>query len=44
MGLLLLMFVLPLLAQRTGARFDLFGFLVQRPAEWVIRGLLGGIG
>ncbi len=42
--LLLVLIVLPLLAQRTGFGVDVFGVLVQRPADWVARGLLGGVG
>jgi Zn-dependent protease len=42
--LLLLLFVLPLLSQRTGLGLDVFGVLVQRPADWLIRGLLGAGG
>ena len=42
--LLLVLIVLPLIAQRTGFGFDIFGVLVQRPANWVLRGLLGGVG
>lgn len=40
--LLLVLIVLPLISERTGLGLDIFGVLVQRPAEWVIRGLLGG--
>jgi Zn-dependent protease len=44
MGLLLLvLIVLPLVSERTGLGLDIFGALVQRPADWVIRGLLGGL-
>ena len=39
--LLLLLIVLPLVSARTGIGLDLFGVLVQRPADWLIRGLLG---
>lgn len=44
MGLLLLvLIVLPLVSERTGLGLDIFGVLVQRPAAWLIRGLLGGV-
>lgn len=44
MGLLLLvLIVLPLISERTGLGLDVFGVLVQRPANWLIRGLLGGL-
>jgi Zn-dependent protease len=44
MGLLLLvLIVLPLVSERTGLGLDIFGVLVQRPANWLIRGLLGGV-
>jgi len=39
--LLLIIIVLPIIEQRSGVRVDVFGALVSRPAEWVIRGLLG---
>jgi Zn-dependent protease len=34
--LLLLLVVLPLLSERTGIGFDVFGFLVGRPAGWLV--------
>lgn len=44
MGLLLLvLIVVPLISERTGLGLDVFGVLVQRPANWLIRGLLGGL-
>ena len=39
--LLLLIFLLPLVSARTGWGLDVFGTLVQRPAEWLIRELIG---
>jgi Zn-dependent protease len=42
--LLLLLIVLPLLAARTGFGFDIFGVLVQRPADALTRVLLDLIG
>lgn len=42
--LLLVLIVLPLVSERTGLGLDIFGVLVQRPANWVLRGLLGGAG
>ena len=45
MGLLiLLLIVLPLVSERTGLGLDIFGILVQRPADWLIRGLVGPAG
>jgi len=38
--LLLLLILLPLISERTGLGFDVFGILVQRPANWLIRGFL----
>jgi Zn-dependent protease len=42
--LLLLLIVMPLLAERTGYGFDIFGPLVQRPAAALTRALLSLIG
>ena len=42
--LLLLLIVLPLVSSRTGFGFDIFGVLVQRPAEAVMRMLLTLVG
>ena len=42
--LLLVLIVLPLLSERTGIGFDIFGILVQRPAENLTRMLLSPIG
>ena len=42
--MLLLLIVLPILSARSGYGFDIFGFLVQRPAEWLTQALLTGIG
>ena len=39
-----LLVVLPILAQRSGINFDIFGVLVQRPAFFLIRGLLSLVG
>jgi Zn-dependent protease len=45
MGLLLILLIaLPLVSQRTGLGLDIFGVLVQRPADWLIRGLVGPAG
>ncbi|HEX5279413.1 MAG TPA: site-2 protease family protein [Micropepsaceae bacterium] len=41
--LLLVLIVVPLISARTGLGLDIFGVLVQRPADWLVRGLLGGI-
>lgn len=41
--LLLVLIVVPLISARTGLGLDIFGVLVQRPADWLIRELLGGI-
>ena len=38
--LLLLLIVLPLISQRTGIGLDIFGVLVGRPADWLIRNFL----
>ncbi len=42
--LLLLLIVLPILSARTGLRFDIFGALVQRPADTLTRALLDLVG
>jgi len=42
--LLLLLIVLPLISQRTGIGLDIFGILVQRPANWVIQSFLAVAG
>ena len=42
--LLLVLIVLPLLSARTGIRLDIFGILVQRPADNLTRMLLSAIG
>jgi len=38
--LIALLVIAPILAQRSGSNFDIFGVLVQRPAFFVIRGLM----
>jgi len=42
--LLGLLVVLPILGQRSGYDFDLFGVLVQRPALYVVQALLSSVG
>jgi Zn-dependent protease len=42
--LLLLLFVLPMLSARSGLNLDIFGYLVERPAEFLTGGLLRVIG
>jgi len=42
--LLGLLVFLPILGQRTGNNFDLFGLLVQRPAYYVVQSLLALVG
>ena len=42
--LLLLVFVAPMLAQRSGIDFDVFGLLVLDPAQAVVRAILSVVG
>jgi Zn-dependent protease len=42
--LLLVLILLPLVSARTGLGLDVFGVLVQRPANWIMRGLLAVTG
>jgi hypothetical protein len=39
----LVLIIFPLISERTGLGLDVFGVLVQRPADWLLRGLLGGL-
>jgi len=42
--LLLLLIVVPILSAQSGIGFDIFGFLVQRPTDWLTRALLVAVG
>jgi Zn-dependent protease len=42
--LLLLLFVLPMLSARSGLNLDIFGYLVERPADFLSRSLLRLVG